>query len=67
MTYIRAWMSSKFGKIRPQTRELHEAALEHQNKSLYTYSCNGENDVSMFSRLFFIHSFSYLQVTKVVE
>ena len=31
MTYIRAWMSSKFGQIRPQTTEL--AALEHQKKS----------------------------------
>ena len=31
MTYIRAWMSSKFGQIRPQTTEL--AALERQKKS----------------------------------
>ena len=30
MTYIRAWMSSKFGQIRPQTTEL--AALERQKK-----------------------------------
>ena len=31
MTYIRAWMSSKFGQIRPQTTE--SAALERQKKS----------------------------------
>ena len=31
MTYIRVWMSSKFGQIRPQTTEL--AALERQKKS----------------------------------
>ena len=31
MTYIRAWMSSKFGQIRPQTTEL--AAPERQKKS----------------------------------
>ena len=30
MIYIRAWMSSKFGKIRPWTTEL--AALEHLKK-----------------------------------
>ena len=31
MTYIRAWMSSKFGQIQLQTKEL--AALECQKKS----------------------------------
>ena len=31
MTYIRAWMSSKFGQIRPQTTEF--AALERLKKS----------------------------------
>ena len=31
MTYIRIWMSSKFGWIRPQTTEL--AALEHLKKN----------------------------------
>ena len=31
MTYIRAWMSLKFGQIRPQTTEL--AALERQKKN----------------------------------
>ena len=60
MTYIRAWMSSKFGQIRPQTTEW--AALERQKKSPSTY--NGENGVSTFSRLFLIRSFSYLQVTR---
>ena len=30
MTYIRAWMGSKFGRIRPLTTEL--AALEHMKK-----------------------------------
>ena len=37
------------------------AALERWKKSSYTY--NGENGVSTFSRLFLIGSFSYLQVT----
>ena len=33
MTYIRAWMSSKFGLIRPQTTEL--SALKRQKKNPY--------------------------------
>ena len=37
MTYIRAWMSSKFGQIRSGTADL--AALEHL-----------KNDVALFSR-----------------
>ena len=49
MIYIRAWMSSKFGQIRPRTTEL--AALE----------CL-KIDVATFSWLFFIRSFSYVQV-----
>ena len=60
MTYIRAWMSSKFGQIRPQTTEL--IALERQKKSPMTYI--GENGVTTFSRQFLIRSFSYLQVTR---
>ena len=60
MTYIKAWMSSKFSQIRPQTTEL--AALERQKKSPWTY--NGENGVSTFSRLSLTRSFSYLQVTR---
>ena len=50
MTCVRAWMSSKSGRIRPQTTEL--AALERMKKIPYTY--NGENDVITFSPLFFI-------------
>ena len=60
MTCMRAWMSSKFGGIRPQTTEL--AALEHMKKVPYTY--NGENSVITFSQLFLIGSFSYFQVMR---
>ena len=60
MTYIRAWMSSKFGRIRPRTMEL--AAFERLKDIPYTY--NGENDVIKFSPLFFTGSFSDLQVTR---
>ena len=60
MTYIRACMSSKFGRIQPRTTEL--AALERRKKFPYTY--NGENYVIKFSRLFLIGSFSYLQVMR---
>ena len=49
MKYINAWISSKFGHIRPRTTEL--PALERLKL-----------DVSTFSRLFLIRSFSYLQV-----
>ena len=49
MIYIRACMSSKFGRIRPRTTEL--AALEHRKKFPKTY--NGENYVITFSRLLF--------------
>ena len=48
MTCMRAWMSSKFGRIRPRTTEL--AALERMKKIPLTY--NGENDVITFSPLF---------------
>ena len=58
MTCMRAWMSSKFGRIRPLTTEL--AALERMKKIPSTY--NGENNVITFSPLFLIGSFSYLQV-----
>ena len=60
MTYIRAYMSSKFGRIQLWTTEL--AALERRKKFPYTY--NGENYVSTFSRLLLIGFFSYLQVMK---
>ena len=60
MTCMRAWMSSKFGRIGPQTTEL--AALERMKKIPKTY--NGENDVITFSLLFLIGSFSYLQVMR---
>ena len=43
-------MSLKFGEIRPWTTEL--AALEHLKKIPKTY--NEENDVIIFSPLFFI-------------
>ena len=60
MICMRAWMSSKFGQIRPRTMEL--AALERMKKIPWTY--NGENDVIKFSPLFLIGSFSYLQVMR---
>ena len=52
--------SSKFGHIGPRTVEL--AALERLEKSPYTY--NGENNVIIFSPLFLIGFFSYLQVMR---
>ena len=54
MTCMRAY----FGLIGPPTAEL--AALERLKKSPLAY--NGKKDVSTFSRLFLIISFSYLQV-----
>ena len=53
-------MSSKFGEIRPWTKEL--AALERLKKIPKTY--NGENNVITFSPLFFILSFSFLQAMR---
>ena len=59
MTCMRARMSSNFGLIGPPTAELH--ALERLKKNPKAY--NGKNvDVSTFSQLFLIRSFSYLQV-----
>ena len=58
MTCIRARTSSNFDLIGPPTAEL--AALECLKKKLKAY--NGKNDVSTFSRLFLIRSFSYLQI-----
>ena len=55
MTYIRAWMSSKFGQIRSGTTEL--AALEHLKKSkfplflvsqLWLYMYLGNSRVSIY-------------------
>ena len=60
MTCMIAWMSSKFGRIRPRTTEL--AALERMKKIPQTY--NGENDVITFSELFLIGSFSYFLVMR---
>ena len=47
MTYMRTWMSSKFGQIRTRTAEL--AALEHW-KNLQRH--NGENNVHVFCAVF---------------
>ena len=58
MTCMRARINSNFGLIGLPTAEL--AALERLKKSPYAY--NGKNDISTFSRLFFITPFSYLQV-----
>ena len=58
MTCMRAWMSSKFGWIRPRTTEL--AAFECMKKSHRLIM--GKNDVIKFSPLFLFGSFSYLQV-----
>ena len=60
MTYIRACISLKFGRIRPRTTEL--AALERRKKFPETY--NGGNYIITFSRLFLIGTFSYLQVMR---
>ena len=48
--------------IRPQTAEL--AALEVLKKFPYTCTYNGESLVSTLEPLFFIGSFSFLQVTR---
>ena len=58
MTCMRAQTSSNFGLIGPPTVEL--AALDRLKKS--PLANNGKNNVSTFSRLFLIGSFSYLQV-----
>ena len=60
MTYIRAWMSSKFGQIRLQTTEL--AALERLKK--LPIDLQWENAVSMLARSFSIESSSKLLVTR---
>ena len=51
ITYMRAWMSLKFGQIRPLVSMVTDRVMM------------GKNSVSTFSRLFFIRFFSYLQVT----
>ena len=56
MTCMRGQKSSNFGLIGPLTAEL--AALERLKKY------NGKKDVSYFSPLFLIGSFSCLQVMK---
>ena len=50
MTYMRAWMSLKFGQIQPLVSMVTDRVMMEKN------------GVSTFSRLFFIRSFSYLQV-----
>ena len=51
ITYMRAWMSLKFGQIQPLVFMVTDRVMM------------GKNGVSTVSRLFFIRSFSYLQVT----
>ena len=51
ITYMRAWMSLKFGQIQPLVSMVTDRVMM------------GKNGVSTFARLFFIRSFSYLQVT----
>ena len=51
ITYMRALVSLKFGQIHPLVSMVTDRVMM------------GKNGVSTFSRLFFIHSFSYLQVT----
>ena len=58
MTYMGARTSLNFGLLGPLAAEL--AALERLKK--YPLAFNGKNDVSTFSRIFLIGSFSYLQV-----
>ena len=58
MTCVRARTCSNFGLIGPPIAEL--AALERLKKSPKAY--NGKNDVSTFSQLFLIGSFSCLRV-----
>ena len=50
ITYMRAWMSLKFGQIRPLVSMVTDRDMM------------GKNSVSTFSRLFFIRYFSYVQV-----
>ena len=50
ITYMRALVSLKFGQIQPLVSMVTERVMM------------GKNGVSTFSRLFFIRSFSYLQV-----
>ena len=49
MTYIRAWMSSTLGQIRPQTMEL--AALECQKKRLIMGKCCLHASLFIFDRI----------------
>ena len=51
ITYMRAWMSLKFGQNQPLVSMVTDKGYA------------GKNSVSTFSRLLFIRSFSYLQVT----
>ena len=56
MTYIRAWMSLKFGRIRPQTTEL--AALEGLKKSHSVIMGKTTHHIfsAIFHRILFIHA-----------
>ena len=61
MTCMRARKSSNFGLIGPPTAEL--AALERLSEKISPQAYyNEKNDVSNFSTLFLIGSFSCLQV-----
>ena len=60
MTCMRAWMSSKFGRIRPRTTEL--VALEYMKKSRRVIM--GKTMSSHFFPLFLIGSFLYMQVMR---
>ena len=47
MTYIRAWMSSKFGQIRPRTTELASSCVRKKSRCLRVFS-------AVFDRILFI-------------
>ena len=60
-TCIISWMSSNFGQIGPPNTEL--AALERRKNS-HRLIMEKKNEVITFSQLFWIGSFSYLQVMR---
>ena len=59
-TLIKDWIGSKFCRIRPRTYEL--AALEHLEKSPYTY--NGRNVVTTLVLSILNGSYSFLQIRR---
>ena len=54
---MRAWMSLKFGQIRPLVSMVTDRVMMGKKRCLHFFSA------VFYSRLFFICSFSYLQVT----